>query len=469
MASDRLVYEDLHFPTYVNSRTAMVLGYNNGKEDRVLEVPVSEVMKAVELAGGSVLNVGDTRTGKSQAMMDIHRHHFGGDADSGGRANWIVARNDFTADGYYMTIDQSKYGEGNGMLSEARVPVEKRVKALATSVDEINLAIPEMQVEYFGIGEGRHRDIELGEEGYFLFQASCNMNRVNGDFAGTSKINRALLNRIMVTIDHDRYRRTDEDDDVLSERTASGRLNLAPIRDISGKILSVHNEIKKASSKREPWSDAYLRILSSGLDYCEKDKDKLKKRAWPIRCGDCDFSQKDLCSLVKHSNTGTVGALKRFMLGTDYLMKLKHGNISIDPLDLMLESFKFTTYHGNLNEIEINSRYYGEDQELMEDVVDKLREKIEPVKKYIDLAVDNAFNNNLPELRFIDIGAGQDKKSIVYSQENLSKLDKIKSQGKQLEFRVVAPFDNFASDTGIRMDWLKGYLESLGKSRVLEK
>ncbi|MFA4960394.1 MAG: hypothetical protein WC548_01905 [Candidatus Pacearchaeota archaeon] len=459
--SNELEYKDLDLPTFVGSREAMrIEGYDKNGEKKLIAVPFYDVPKAAVLAGVSFLNIGDTRCGKSQLMRDIHKCYFGGSADNGGKSNWNVARNDFSSDAYFTTIDQTKVGEGKGMLYESKVPVVERVKALCNIVDEINLAIPEVQVEFFGMAEGEHRGVRLGEDGYHLFMASCNLNRVNGDFAGTSQINRALLNRFGVTFDFDYFRKTDDDEEVLAQRTGREQ---AEVRDISGKIIEAYQKISEASRKREPWLEAYIRMFSSGLDYCAEDSDGLKKKMWPSRCGGCSRQGKDICSLVKQSNTGTSQLLKRFANAVNFIIGLKHPGISLDPFDLALESFKFTTYHGNLNGVETLSTYSGEDQEQMRDVVSKIREKIEPIRSYIDTAIQSAVYDGKAEDRFIEIQQGGDKEVRVYSEDQKRNLDVLKGK-KDFSYKVVSPFDkSFGEKKGIRIDWLKGYIDSLSK------
>ncbi len=463
-----LTYEDLKFPTFVNTCPAMNLTAYNEEGEEMIEIPFSDVAKMAVISGSSFLNIGDTGTGKSQLMMDIHRNYFNGDADNGGKSNWNVARNNFKSEAYFMTINQDKIGENKGLLVESNVPVEKRVKSLCNIIDELNLAIPEVQVEFFGMAEGRHRGLALGNQGYHLFLASCNLNRINGDFAGTSQINRALLNRCGLTFDFDYFKRTDEDDDVLSERKVSGRLKLAPLRNISDRILRAYSEIRKSSSKRDPWLDAYIRIFSSSLEYCNTDKDKRKKKIWPTNCGTCSFSQKDLCSMIKHSTPRTAEVLKIFANGINYFVNLKYGEKQLDPFDLALESFKFTTYHGNLNGIETGSKYSGEDQEQMRDVVEKIRAKVSPIKKYINQAVDSAVKG-IPETRFIRLN-NNNKSSFIYSEGLKESLEsEIKGNQRNLSYQVFDPFtdkiggESFEEKTGLRIDWFPKYLKTLAE------
>ncbi len=300
--------------------------------------------------------------------------------------------------------------------------------------------------------------------------SACNLNRVNGDFTGTSQINRALLNRYGVTFDFDYFDLTDGDRDALDAMESSGRPKLAPIRDISDKILAAHEKIKAAASQRDPWLDAYIRIFSIGLEYCNKDKDEKKKKIWPSNCDGCTFANKDLCSLVKQSTTRTAGALKKFALGIDYLIKLKYGEVITDPFDLAMESFKFTTYHGNLNGISVMSKYQGEDQEQMRDVITLLRDKITPIRKYMDGSIDEAVNNGRAETRFIEYDASKsEKKRILYSKELKDDLEKPGPNKKKLTYRVIDPFKEFEKSTGIDMKWFKKYVDGIVHSKSREQ
>jgi hypothetical protein len=443
-----------------------------GKEEQTpITLPASDIPKVVEIIGGHLFAPGDTRTGKSQLISDIHRNHFGGSADDGGKSNWIPTGNSFTSEGYFMTLDQSKIGEGKGMLNESRVPVKARIGALCNMLDEVNLTIPEVQPEYFGIGENRHKDIPLGKDGYCLCMATCNLNKVNGDFAGASQLNRALLNRFGIGLDIDYYHATDEDKNEVNRRMATGTLKLAPIRDISEKILGAYEEINKRAGESEPYLDAYLRFFSSGLAFCSKDKDSRKKKVWPMKCGECDFQKDNLesrvCHLAKHSNQGTLEGIKRFAVGMKYLVELKHGeDVQVNPFELALESFKFTTYHGNLNQIETMSTYGGEDQEHMEEVVSRLRKSIEPYTNYINSCIESALKGNA-EIRFIQMGDTYE----IYSEEieeKLKALSKGSPKKSKITYTIAEPFKNlngksFEDATGLSIGWFKGYLEFISK------
>lgn len=462
--ADELKYEDLKFPTFENSHVVMsVDSYNPKGEKHKVDIPVSDVVRAVVLMGGSLLNIGPTRCGKTQLMRDICDHWFGGEIETEkGKSHWDTAKNDYSADAWFRTIDQSKVGDGRGMLSDSKVFIEARLKCLCNVMDEINLAIPEIQVEYFGLAEGQHKGKTLGDNEYYLFMSSCNLNRVDGDYAGTSQMNIALLNRFTVTLDFDNYVLEDFDRDKLAEKDIPGRPKRAPLRDISDKILQANAHIRETASQRDPWLDLYFRLFESGLDYCAKNSEKRKKRAWPQKCGGCDYVHKDLCSLVKQSHTGTTAALKRFAKSIDYLIHLRDGEIQFDPFSLALESFRLTTYHGNLNAVETSSTYAGEDQEHMNVVVKMVKEKVDPIKTYLDLAVEEATKGRYITSFILVKNKKDDKKPYIFA-DSPKIIEQLK--GEKLSFKLISPFqDSFGEDNGIRIDWVPGYLKSLAKA-----
>src|SRR3989344_7924016 len=153
-------YEELKLPTFVNSSPAIKVRIYEKNEEREIILPFCDVPKIAVLSGTSFLSIGDSGCGKTLLMDDIGRNWFGGDSDLGGKCNFITVRNNFVADNYFMTIDQSRVGEGKGMLSDAKVLIEKKTKALCARLDEINLVIPEIEVEFFGVIEGRHQGID---------------------------------------------------------------------------------------------------------------------------------------------------------------------------------------------------------------------------------------------------------------------------------------------------------------------
>lgn len=461
-----LNYEELALHNYKNSHIAMSLPAKVKGEDRIIEVPFSDIAKACVLGGINWLNIGYTRGGKSQLMMDIARGYFGGDAEQDGKANWLNARNEFSADAYFMDLNQDKFGEGKGLISKARVPNERHISSLCTVIDELNLCIPQKQVEFFGIGEARHQGISLGKEGYHLLMSACNLDRINGDFAGTSEINKALLNRFGVTLDHDFFSPTETDRNEFEMAEKTGKIKLAPPQDLSQKILQAYKEIGQRAKAFNPLFSAYSRFISSGLEHCEKDNDKKKKKIWPSNCASCDFPNRGLCSLVKNSPTGTIEAVKRFANSVAYLLELKYGkDISLDPFDLVLESYKFTTYHGALNSLLAIADFSGEDQEQMNKVVSEMKKAINPIKSFLEKSISLAEKEGVVSTTFCKITApdgrevlfpkdGSLHKKLEESNERLAEMEKPK-----ILYSAINPFENYEQSTGLGIKWLPSFLE----------
>ena len=90
----KLTYEQLRFPNYRNTNTAVRLRVNVDGKIETISLSLSDLVYAAEIAGLNMLAVADTGRGKTQLMTDIAWHHFGGDQESG-NANWADGRPSF--------------------------------------------------------------------------------------------------------------------------------------------------------------------------------------------------------------------------------------------------------------------------------------------------------------------------------------------------------------------------------------
>ncbi len=444
-----ITYKDFDLHNYRNTFPAVTLTVLKDGKPETIQLPFSDMPKICVFGGINFLNIGDTRHGKSQLLMDIARGYFNGDSDldPDGKTNILFARNEFSGESYFMDIDQDKVGEGKGRLSEARIPNERRTNALATLLDELNLTIPQKQVEFFGMGEGRHQGISLGQDSYHLLMSACNLNRVNGDFAGISDINRALLNRFGVTFDHDYFSPTEDDKNEFLKTEATGKMKMALLRDLSPTILNIYKEIGRRTKEFNPYMEAYFRFITSGLGYCNWDTQSKKRKLWPSHCAECNFGNKDLCSLVKQSPTGTAETVKRFAHSMAYLIELKYGkDVIVDPLELVLEAFKFTTFHGNLNSSITLPYFYGEDQDQMNKAIEELRKAIEPVRGKIDQCIELA-KQGILETNFIKLGSSEFPAQCKEFEYLKSKNKELNRLGKpEIQYEQFSPFTDFKTD-----------------------
>ncbi|MBI4016323.1 MAG: hypothetical protein HY363_01365 [Candidatus Aenigmarchaeota archaeon] len=380
-------YQELQFPNYVNNATAVTLRARIDGEVQKLTLSVSELIQCMELAGLNGLIVSDTGRGKTQLLTDIAWHHFGGDQEKG-NVNWADGRPGFDITDLFerQHVDLRK---GCFDSETARQVKEERTRRLLFGVDELNRAPTIKQNEFFDLAEGKYtfvgRRLALGCEGYSIFIATANLNKLNGDFTGTFQLDRALLNRAHITLDLDHlpFRPTPEDKMIIEERKANPKVDVPPPQDLSNKIIAANKEIVLAAKRLEPYALAFRFLIDEGLDYCDKDKYH-EKSAFPMLCADCTYSGKEMCSRIKSSSDRTTPAVKALAQAFSYMARLKTGKYAeIDTFDALLQAFKFTTYHGNLNEIIAQEEYVGRKQAMMDETVEKLTKQVELFKEYM--------------------------------------------------------------------------------------
>ena len=384
-----LTYEELQFPNYTNTNAAIKLKAQVGNKTKMLNFTVADIAIALELAGLNSLWISDTGRGKTQLMSDIAQHHFGGSGKEGS-ANWADGRPSFDIQDLFERT-QVDLESGKFDSDTARQVKEERLARPFNGVDEINRAPGPRQNEFFDLADGKYtfngQRKTLGKDGYGIFMATANLNKLNGDFSGTFELDRALLNRAHMTLDldHKDFRPTAEDEMRIEEKKANPKVDIAEPQDLSDKIIAAHQQIKTKATTFNPYFTAFRFLVGRGLDYCDTDKYK-EKSLFPMLCDECEFTGKDLCSRIKGSSQRTLPAVKTFAYALNYLEKLKEGReVEIDTLDAALQAFKLTTYHGNLNELMATEDYAARKQTMMDETVDKLTSAVDVLRPYFPL------------------------------------------------------------------------------------
>ena len=462
---NELTYDELKFPNYVNSNTAIRLRAKVGEPEldregkdarplKTLELTLSDVVYAAELAGLNMLFVSDSGRGKTQLTSDVAWHHYGGDQETG-QANWADGRPSFDITDLFertrVDLDSGKFDSDT-----ARQVKEERVKRLFFGVDEINRAPGPKQNEFFDLADGKYtfngKRLNLGEDGYALFMATANLNKLNGDFSGTFELDRALLNRAHLTfdLDHPNFRPTPEDEMVIEERKANPKVDLAPAQDLTGKILTINKKILTAAKQLDPYFTAFRFLVGRGLDYCDTDNYKEKGAAFPMLCNECGYTGKDLCSMIKGSSERSIPAVKTLAYALSYLAELKLGEkVEIDPLDAVLQAFRFTTYHGNLNELVAQEEYAARNQTMMDETVEKLSGVVNTLRDYLPMMI-----------------AGQDPTIISYQfQGNRVKAPKDQKTVQALNKANISfqetNLKKELKEKGLGVDWVDPYVKRM--------
>ncbi|MBW2996745.1 hypothetical protein KY349_00220 [Candidatus Woesearchaeota archaeon] len=457
----KLTYDELKLPFYTNSSVAVRLPAKVGGKMKTIELTVCDVVYAAELAGLNMMFVSDTGRGKTQLVSDIAWHHFNGDSQGGG-ANWADGRPGFEIEDLFVR-QRVDLGSGEYDSDKARQLKIERTQRPFFVVDELNRAPKPKQNEFFDLADGKFTfngiRYKLGRAGYSVFVATANLNRLNGDFEGIYELDRALMGRAHLTFDLDNkdFRPTYEDKIVIAERKANPKVDIAEPKDISGKILIANKEIVTQATKLDPYMMLFDYLIDSGLDYCAKDSYKEKGPAWPMNCAECTETGRDLCSLIKASSERTVPAVKSLAYAFSYIAKLKEGKeVEIDPLEAALQAFRFTTYHGNLNDIVANEQYQARKQIMMDETVVKLGEAVKKVKGYFPVM----FDEGKPVLlKYTNPGTGKEE-TIVKDDDTVKAL-----RDKNIAY-TETDLKQELKDEGIGAEWVDTYVDNMDRMRT---
>ncbi|MFH1682868.1 MAG: hypothetical protein ABIA37_03655 [Candidatus Woesearchaeota archaeon] len=454
---NKLTYQELELPNYVNSNAAVRLKAKIGNETKIIELTIPDIVYAAEIAGLNTLFVSDTGKGKTQLMTDVAWHHFNGDRN-GGKANLVVGRADFEIEDLLVRTQVDLSAGGYDSRTVRQIDPE-RASRLFFGVDEINRAPKPRQNDFMDLAVGERNfngaNIQLGRDGYSLFMASANLNKLNGDFSGTFELDRALLNRAHLTfdLDHPDFKPTAEDEMIIEERKASPKVDVAKPQDLSAKILAANQEISQKARKLDPYFTAFRFLIGRSLDHCEKDRYKEKGTTFPMLCSDCDYSSQEdnICSLVKASSERTLPAVKSLAYALAYVAELKLGKkVEIDPLDAALQAFKFTTYHGNLNEITAQQDYAARKQIMMDETVGRLSSAVELLKEYVPLMQEGSSE-------YVKFTLGENETKAPRTKQIIQTLTQkgISYQETDLKTELQAK--------GLGTDWVDPYIKRMKK------
>ena len=390
----KLSYADLEFPNYINTNIAASIVGKKGRTKKKINLSVPEIVNAAELSGSNMLIISDTGKGKTRLAADIGWYHFGGDGEEGKTA-WVKGRLDFEPRDFFLRtrIDREE------RLYDSRTATQidiKRIQRLLFILDELNRIPLLKQNAAMDIAEGEyaHNGVSyaLGRGGYALFLGTANVNKINGEFKGTSSIDKALLSRahLVIDLDHLPFRPTPSDIEEMHEREADPRVRKGEPRDISDKIIEEFHAIREKSKIIDPYILAFDYMVGDyGLGFCNKDTLREKTTTFPSLCGDCTYSGKKMCSMAKASPPRTLQAIRSLALGLERVITLREGaDIELDPFDLVLLAYQFTAHHGNLNEIMAQTEFGGRTQALMDTVKVELGKRIELFRKYMPLIIE---------------------------------------------------------------------------------
>ncbi|MCR4327082.1 MAG: hypothetical protein NUV46_00700 [Nanoarchaeota archaeon] len=427
-------------PVFLNTRNVF---YN---------LNVTDLAIAGVLGGLNQIYSGDSGTGKSQLAQDFYNYYFGGNKKDGGEA--IKVR------GYKLTertLDELIFEELN--LEKKRWDLTENVDATLYVVDEINRAPTIKQNDCFELGDGslnrNGKDILMGRENYHLLIATANLG--NGDFKGTFDVDKAMYNRLGIAIDFDYKDFAPEfsDEEFLDVlREANPNLKNSPKRNIVDKVILARNEISLNSHELGLEAKAVLQFLKHGLNNCSKGDDgklKDKNKKWAIQnhfCQGCTLnsrapSEYAICSKIKSPVRRTLEATRKYASALDFLIKLK-GEKNANPRDIMFKAFELTgAYQSLLNPYILKSKFLDENQEMMKNVSEELKEDYLKNEDRILTTLEFAQKGVSPDSLFaVKTKKGEEKVYSDFDKLDNEKIEKLKKIGMEIDRKKFEFEDN---------------------------
>jgi hypothetical protein len=433
-----LTYDDLRLPFYRNTRTVFA------------NLDATDLAKAAVISYLNLMLVGDTGTGKTQLAKDIFNYYYGGNHAGGGLGIFIRAHPDI--DIYNEIFSQLNIALAQRELNDS-------INAVTFMVDELDRAPAVAQNQFFGLGDGimdyRGRAILIGRDGHHQLIATANIG--NGEFQGTFDPDKALYNRLHVTIDfdHPEFKPTVLDFMHLDRSVINPNVKEAESRNIFKKLAWAKQQIDEMVRNPGIEALAVLNFLRFGLDSCRMTK-SCKDKSWPACCHDCGQNNKNgdvLCALVRAPVRRTQEAMLKYACALHFLAQLKDPTIEVDTTELMFFAFSLTgAYKSLLNPMVLKQGFGDQPQRMMTEVVQKLKAEYHRVEDYIMVALDGV-ESGKKMTRFYEHKAG--------SKKGMASFDSLCDELKKSK----TPLEPFNDEHEIGMSWMEQLLDFLLEDR----
>lgn len=391
---------EFNLPVYVNTTPVLRLSS--------VDFNISDILKSAVIARMNIGLLGDTGNGKTQLEKDIMSMF-------GGRANYVLGRNDLDIKQLYRHIDFTeliKAKNRGGKVSASDIThVTERAHMPLTVVDEINRCVEAVQNQLFNIFDGY---IEIDGKSYPLGQGQiqtqnisgkessrnsvysigiCSANYGNGKFTGTSTMDRAMKDRLHLTVDVDNFSPGNEDlDGIICKSSGEVRTKDSSSESITSDIIGANDYFKEKSGELGPEELLYFRYLVNGLDYipieaADNSKRKIKE-VWPGKAEEDNLGSDDEIYLYRMVSPASVrGALATLNLARVLREYAKVKDPNFDKgytsrgsviLDSVISAFQLTgAYSGIIaNQQRLNEDFVGNPHNAMKKVSEIVKKRL---------------------------------------------------------------------------------------------
>ena len=381
MTDQTITYEELAFPHFRNTRSiGSVSGVNLTTED---------ALRVALVTRSNILAVGGRGTGKTQALSDILRHFFGGEGEEG-KGVFIECRSDFKPDELFTRVNLDKVFDPlkRAATTDEIIELTSKVHKRFFGADELNRAPELTQNGFMSMASGYYTHhtgerIPLGNNDYSIAMATANIG--NGEYSGTFRMDSAGLDRWQLILDLNYWRKTPEDENEIKKQQRDPRVKLAPVRDISEKLVAAYKSIGQPSESMELIS----LYLTQGLDYCEKfpaaeHSKRVLDTRFPVICHEKSCALRNTaCGIAKPLEERGAQTILRLAQGLEYIAKLKNPDAREDPINSMLIAYSLVAPHSRV----LSQQYILQDENFNnpalagKNAAAKLRGEIEALQK----------------------------------------------------------------------------------------
>jgi len=333
--------EKLKFSNYINTNPVIQVG---GKP-----IYVEDLVKAGLIGKLNTFLVSETGEGKTQIENDVLGLF-------GNKGLFVLGRDDMDVRALFATMGTDIKKVKN--LAELRQFTEK-LKYNVYVVDELTRCLPAVQNQLFNLFDGYveidGKKYQIGE-GFSLGLASGNLG--NGRYLGAHQTDRALNDRMHLTLDLDNFPINPEDSFEITTKKKDPRVRENIGQDRIKTIKELNEEVNNNDPSLMPYVISWY--FKHGLDYIPNVPGESKrkiKNIWP----NIDLSREkgadyDLIFPISTRTELTALQLTRALS----LIAEAKGAKDINYKDLALEVFKLISpYSGILNRAKVDTNFNG--------------------------------------------------------------------------------------------------------------
>ena len=396
---------DLESPEYVNTTTVSTLAG--------IPLTLAENIKiglAARLNAGIAGSAGD---GKSQLLADVQSW-------LGNNAGYVLGRNDLDIKTLYRKLQFRKLTqamEQGGEVSQQDLSaITEAIHLPLIIVEEINRCVEVVQNQFFNIFEGfielDGKIYQLGttftkeQTGIIAVRYSVGLwtaNFGNGDYSGTSSMDKALKERSHLIINTDNFQAGGENredlDGILLKSKGEVRLKRQESpKDHTLEFARAFAYLCEQAGKMDGRDAAYeallFRYLKRGLDYIPVDSAKNSKRVmaevWPAKAEEDNIGgteeEKLLYRVVSPASTRSALTILQLARSMREYVRAKDPNAQPEVVESVIEAFKLVAPYSGIikNPQRVREDFVGNDYLAAQAVAGIIKKKMEDNKDLLD-------------------------------------------------------------------------------------